>query len=180
MLFCQPVFNRGKWANWANVPTDTSLYPADYHGNKVPEQSDYMVVTDASDYVSGEDLWVSNINKQYTTIRTADDSFEVPYGTVIDRKFCNDMIQIVTTSTPSARIYIYALGPVLYNNTRYDGTPENPVQMFYRYTNNNFVEQHFKTITSAPLSGTWRFVYDGVWDEDGKNGWKPVEQIVNE
>ena len=30
------------------------------------------------------------------------------------------------------------------------------------------------------LQGVYKFVYDGVWETDGKNGWKPVEQISNE
>ena len=173
----QESFFRGRWSDWARVPSVSGDYPADYHGNHTPEQNDYMVVADASDYVAqGEDLWVSNIARQYTTIRTADGSFDVPYGTVIDRKFCNDMIQIVFTSVA---IYIYALGPVLYNNTRYDGTPENPIQMYYRYTDNSFGEQHFETVPSAPLSGTWRFGYYGTWSVDGKNGWKAEYQVEN-
>ena len=30
---------------------------------------------------------------------------------------------------------------------------------------------------SVTYSGTWRFVYDGVWETDGKAGWKPDYQI---
>lgn len=41
---------RWNWNTWANVPTDSSLYPVDYAGNKVPTTNDYMVVQDASDY----------------------------------------------------------------------------------------------------------------------------------
>ncbi|MCQ2137894.1 MAG: hypothetical protein MJY60_04230 [Bacteroidales bacterium] len=35
---------RGNWATLAAVPTDASLYPADYAGNHTPTVNDYMVV----------------------------------------------------------------------------------------------------------------------------------------
>ena len=41
---------RGNWNDWASVPTDSELYPADYTGNKVPTNNDYLVVTDATGY----------------------------------------------------------------------------------------------------------------------------------
>lgn len=41
---------RGNWTNWAAVPTDATLYPEDYVGNKTPTNNDYMMVQDASDY----------------------------------------------------------------------------------------------------------------------------------
>lgn len=42
---------RGNWGNWAEVPTDSSLYPQDYLGNTTPTPNDYMVVQNANDYV---------------------------------------------------------------------------------------------------------------------------------
>ena len=46
---------RGNWTNWANVPTDYNLYPADASGNKKPDINDYLMINDASDY-TGETL----------------------------------------------------------------------------------------------------------------------------
>lgn len=46
---------RGNWATWTAVPTNSSDYPADYSGSKVPTVNDYLVVQDASDY-TGETL----------------------------------------------------------------------------------------------------------------------------
>lgn len=48
---------RGNWTNWAAVPTDATLYPEDYVGNKTPNNNDYMVVQDASDYDGFEGSW---------------------------------------------------------------------------------------------------------------------------
>lgn len=41
---------RGNWDTWAAVPTDATLYPADYAGSKTPTVNDYLVAVDASDY----------------------------------------------------------------------------------------------------------------------------------
>ena len=41
---------RGNWTNWSAVPTEASLYPEDYVGNRTPTNNDYMMVQDASDY----------------------------------------------------------------------------------------------------------------------------------
>ena len=48
---------RGNWTNWAAVPTDATLYPEDYVGNKTPNNNDYMVVQDARDYDGDEGSW---------------------------------------------------------------------------------------------------------------------------
>ena len=44
---------RGNWDDWADVPTDASLYPADYAGSTTPTVNDYMVLQDASDFPVG-------------------------------------------------------------------------------------------------------------------------------
>lgn len=41
---------RGNWENWAAVPTNPELYPADDDGVHTPTSNDYMVIQDASDY----------------------------------------------------------------------------------------------------------------------------------
>lgn len=38
------AYFRGDWATWADVPSDTALYPADATGNHTPITNDYMVV----------------------------------------------------------------------------------------------------------------------------------------
>lgn len=60
---------RGNWANWAAVPTNSSDYPEDYAGSKVPTVNDYLVVQDASDY-TGETLegtWRFKYTGDWTT-----------------------------------------------------------------------------------------------------------------
>lgn len=48
---------RGNWIDWTDVPTDATLYPEDYVGNRTPNNNDYMVVQDASDYDGFEGSW---------------------------------------------------------------------------------------------------------------------------
>ena len=48
---------RGNWTNWSAVPSEASLYPEDYVGNKTPTNNDYMMVQDASDYEGLKGSW---------------------------------------------------------------------------------------------------------------------------
>lgn len=48
---------RGNWTNWSTVPTEASLYPEDYVGNRTPTNNDYMMVQDTSDYDGFEGSW---------------------------------------------------------------------------------------------------------------------------
>ena len=41
---------RGDWDTWAAVPTSASSYPADYSGNKKPNNNDYLIIQNATDY----------------------------------------------------------------------------------------------------------------------------------
>ena len=48
---------RGNWINWTAVPSNASLYPEDYVGNRTPTNNDYMMVQDASDYEGLKGSW---------------------------------------------------------------------------------------------------------------------------
>ena len=48
---------RGNWTNWTAVPSNASLYPEDYVGNRTPTNNDYMMVQDASDYEGLKGSW---------------------------------------------------------------------------------------------------------------------------
>lgn len=43
---------RGDWSNWTSVPTDPQYYPEDYTGNKKPNNNDYLIIQNATDYSS--------------------------------------------------------------------------------------------------------------------------------
>ena len=46
---------RGTWKVWADVPSDSSLYPVDAYGNHTPTQNDYLVVV--ADENNGGGTW---------------------------------------------------------------------------------------------------------------------------
>lgn len=48
---------RGNWTNWTAVPSNATLYPEDYVGNRTPTNNDYMMVQDASDYEGLKGSW---------------------------------------------------------------------------------------------------------------------------
>ena len=62
-----------------------------------------------------------------------------------------------------------------------NGTTYNSGDLVFveSWTNTSTIEFYFPKQTNI-LSGTWKFVYQGTWETDGKYGWKPVEQIISQ
>lgn len=58
---------RGNWTTWASVPTDSTLYPADYTGSKTPTVNDYLVVQDASGYTGLDGTWRFKYSGNWST-----------------------------------------------------------------------------------------------------------------
>lgn len=58
---------RGNWATWADVPTDASLYPADYAGSTTPTVNDYLVVQDASGFIGLNGTWRFKYSSTWAT-----------------------------------------------------------------------------------------------------------------
>lgn len=168
---------RGNWATWTNVPTQADQYPEDYVGSRTPTNNDYMVVSDASDYVSepfpavrvetkstgwgGAIITVTNIvNAQTVDIVHTSASGEI-------QLFDNDVY--VTYSSPYWSIYSKN-APIIINDVVY------PVGTKYRWSYTSVVD--FVVNTSITnISGAWRFIYIGTWATDGKNGWHPAYRI---
>lgn len=168
---------RGNWATWTNVPTQADQYPEDYVGNKTPTNNDYMVVSDASDYVpepfpavrvetkstgwGSAIITVTNIvNAQTVDIVHTSASGEI-------QLFDNDVY--VTYSSPYWSIYSKN-APIIINDVVY------PVGTKYRWSYTSVVD--FVVNTSITnISGAWRFIYIGTWATDGKNGWHPAYRI---
>ena len=170
---------RGNWATWADVPTQADQYPEDYVGSRTPTNNDYMVVTDASDYVSSDFIpmvavktkstsplsaimTVTNIN----TGTTEDITHTTVFGT---EKQLFDFDLYIIYSGPQWRIYS-KLRPFVINGVTYD------VGSYYEWEYTDTV--NFNVLLSASdLEGTWRFIYVGDWNIKGKEGWKPTYQI---
>lgn len=47
---------RGSWATWNDVPNDSSLYPVDPKANHIPLESDYIYISDASEFPTQDPL----------------------------------------------------------------------------------------------------------------------------
>ena len=174
-------FDRGTFADWTQVPNSYTAYSQNYLGTQKPEKGDYITITDVSDYHGAYDNEISIYRSDYnftfvingTTYnkRTNTQSYENGFnlaipsiGLTIRGPWWGNTIYFQTYSDNTIPYY------VLYNNT---------TTASFTPPNNEMVSAYYPDI-SITYSGTWRFVYDGVWEIDGKNGWKPVEQISNE
>lgn len=181
-------FDRGTWANWQEVPNEKHDYPEDVYGNRKPMTNDYMVVTDANLYVSGD----FGTNPRNVVIVRGNGNYDINViinGAVTYYNYTSmNGIYIQLTDwlsikyNPGAPGYWYIKTTNTYfnnneaktqaNGTRILSTKDDAGTTIYLSENTDALP--------APLFGSWRFIYRGIWEQDGKVGWKPSEQIINQ
>ena len=175
-------FNRGTFATWNDVPTtDVNQYMTDANGNNTPQNGDYIIVTNASDYI------IDDMDGYYTFQRIYVESGQNPTIRIRYDGTTNDIL------TPNTG----AFGPndtLVFNSSynektlkankyiRIDGVDYYPgkqivtMNIYYRIPTNVFKVQ-FSTSGTGNFLGTWLFRYRGDWATDGVFGWKPESQI---
>lgn len=172
------VFNRGTFANWQAVPSDPSYYTPDYHNNNAPLNGDYIIVEDASwyigDYITSS-VQVITVSSGAAIIKIIDLASGAEY-TYDYRSVAGDGKNVPGTDFHIANnnhtFYISSSKYMSMNGTIYTTNAEYGWGMF---NNVDFIAYSY-----TPHLGTWKFVYEGDWETNGKDGWKPVEQIVSE
>ena len=173
-------FNRGTWSTWSAVPNDASLYLSDSYNNTVPVNNDQIIIQNSSDYINIDNRVVIELYhiEQYRylkiiTNRTVvkDAAFKLEnfpynseYGTenirfkiVIDGRIAS----FIALTKIKYNDTVYNIGETIFSCSLYDNNRA--------YTLRDYAED---------FSGTWRFIYRGTWEQDGKNGWKPETQIT--
>lgn len=191
----QESFFRGRWANWSLVPSNGNEYPEDYHGNRKPTDNDFMVLSEASDYVNP-----SSLTHQFTVINIhSTKAFTIKfideYGTEYEyyySSYNNKWVQIneyyslqYIPGVPG-RWYIRTNKSedthIVVNGIEYEVDPTGSTVSAGALVSSTADT----TPTTGGLSskvgqyqGAWRFVYHGAWDTNGKLGWTPQYQIEN-
>ena len=184
--------NRGTFENWSFVPSNINNYLVDGNGNKTPLINDYIIVEDASAKASinaeysyalklnippnkrwGSTVWYSydgGITKQ---LLDPDQTYQT-----IHIKDPNDDTITIIDVVIGGQISVISRKPVNINGVLYDANTTLKTWAVTTADSNSW----YDTIlyTKDTLSGTWKFVYNGIWAVDGKKGWVPQEQIANE
>lgn len=184
----QESFFRGRFEDWVNVPTDPTLYQANFRGETTPCNSDYMVVDNASGYVNPD------FSKDPDNIAIRKSLQDKPYG--IDITIGETTTHYTYTAFPNwtpltesgwvsikysagspGRYFIKTNVTYYVDNERHNENTQTEVMV----TNQSFETVHYISknpgVAPIPLRGGWNFGYFGTWDEDGKNGWKPQYQV---
>ena len=165
-------FYRGTFATWTLVPTNPTSYVEDpVHHLKTPTNTDYMIVTDASDYYKpgaeitiqlkgyiGGTGYVLELSGKWSDTLIA-------YNTPYERVYGNNELIINFDSNGGAWSWRVRFNiPVVLNGTRYDA--------YDVWTGaSGSTTRVFNEIVDQPCEGTWRFGYYGEWDTAGRNGW---------
>lgn len=192
----QESFFRGRWGNWSLVPSNGNEYPEDYHGNRKPTDNDFMVLSDASDYVNPSSLThqftvINNHATKHFTIKFIDE-----YGTEYTYYYepyqsnwvqINEYYSLRYVAGAPGYWYIRTNKPedthIVVDGIDYEVDPTGTtVQAGVLVCKTNY--------PTTPISGglpshvgqyqgAWRFSYHGNWDTNGKLGWTPQYQIEN-
>ena len=180
----QESFFRGRFVAWENVPTDSSLYQANYRGETTPSYNDYIVVENVSQYIPGD----FGKDPRNVTIVRAGGNYDI--NVIIDgvtTYYNYNQIQQWTALTDWLSIKYIAGVPGIWNlkstkefylnnelkaaNTEIIIMKTNQPEGTTVYVSEN------PGVAPIALSGSWRFLYNGVWATDGIEGWKPEYQI---
>jgi len=175
-------FNRGTFQKWSYVHKTKDYYLADYYNNTTPKQNDYIVVTDVSDYIP-ENLKFTIVAKQacensecFKNVTITYQNNTIKYDRIpMNREISLLEIPIKIKSTGDNWQYI-ALQDILYKGVVYHTGDIFLNNGSWWFNNISLTASMYFT----QISGTWKFVYDGVWETDGIAVWKPVEQIISE
>lgn len=175
---------RGNWNTWDDVPTDSTLYPEDYSGNKTPTNNDYLVVSEAGDYPEDIHIWVWTFSQE--------DYHPGGAGVEITSKNGTEFIPWNETNGASALD-----GRITFESLWERDTPNNDSYVRGKFNGRWVIDGNIMTdasitysrvISNAPgdvtikildyyYTGSWRFLYQGEWSELGKSGWKPAYRI---
>ena len=182
----QESFFRGNFNEWSDVPTDTSLYQEDIHGNRVPKDTDFIIVEDASQFIPSGGLMHKLVveNLQATeafTIRITDENgvSQKYYWANYNRVFVaiDDYYSLKYQPGAPGIWYIKTNdgSPIIIKGTTYQSgeaqlcLTTDPATPF----------DAGMPPSAGQYTGAWRFAYYGVWSTDGITGWTPQYKIEN-
>ena len=151
--------NRGTYANWASVPENSNQYSTDEYNITTPMYGDYIFVTNMEDYPY----------KNFT-LKCVSSEFQI---IINGQTISYEKIFPVKNIGPAGCLTVETSnGKLIFNKTVKQGnTIRNAGTYIWIGCTNTY---NFELV----CDGTWKFVYEGEWLRDGKQGWKIKEQIT--
>ena len=165
--------DRGTFATWEEIPSDPLLYNTDFYNNNAPKKGDYIIVKNSSGYCSHDIFLQGYYDGKNPYIDVTYNGSLNNLNLMNCEKGCNaasDILSIYFTRD-GWYVSIYAKTDSVYKNGAFYNTGDLVLKSFYSYIKTHVYlgcEHHEK----------WKFVYHGIWEVDGKNGWKPETQIT--
>lgn len=174
----QPIYYRGTFETWNDIPTTINSYIADANGSYTPMENDYIIINNASD--------VPELNNEFE-IQVSTDKYGWEWTnycrTIIDGVDygCNGTIYGgILTVSPRAVVggnvhttWLSDTNDILFKDKIY------PIGNFFSLLqdpkNNGTHVGYF--INDFPYSGKWMLRYRGNWDVDNRSGWYAVKKM---
>lgn len=95
---------RGDWVNWTSVPSDPWYYPEDYTGNKKPNNNDYLIIQNATDYdPSNTGIWRFVYKGNWDTLGKS--GWEPQYR--VEQAFTQEQLNAINSGITSQKVTNY-------------------------------------------------------------------------
>lgn len=167
---------RGTFGTWNDVPSTTTGYEQDVHGNTTPLKNDYIVLNVGSGKLNDASfLYLSDTSGAKASIAN---TYNGTTQSVIyynatgsaNAKILNGVVSVYYDSGPGKWV-ITTLVNCVFNSVSYTA---GSVIAQWGYASYSEGYINYDTNTNGGI-----FVYDGVWATNGKNGWKAVASILS-
>ena len=164
-------FDRGTFADWTSVPTISNYYQKNVYENTIPYEGDFIIVENTEDYCSDIIYLHPNSDNLEVTYLDVSNTYNLRYYNSETKRLYIANNKLSVWLDHRWWQFFYAVDKVVYNGNVYDTGDF----IFSTAPSGNYI-----IYTGCRYSGVWRFKYEGIWETDGKNGWKPDVQISNE
>ena len=173
-------FNRGTYTSWSNVPSTNTGYALDIYDNRTPKENDYIIVENSNNYVDPDNKLIIEgyLNDSARYLKITDNKTVIKDARFTINNFPNNSeygtnVRVKIIWTDSRNSSWVALTKLKEDSTTYEvGDTLFSANAYFNTGTLNHTYSKY-----ADYSGTWRFIYHGIWENDGKDGWKPDIQI---
>lgn len=173
----QPIYYRGTFETWNDIPTTINSYIADANGSYTPMENDYIIINNASD--------VPELNNEFE-IQVSTDKYSSGWT-----NYCRTIIDGVDYGCNGTAFNGLLTMNTLIIGGNYSTTwQSDKYDILFRdkiYTTGNYFYFHKKPqsngtyvgyfINDFPYSGKWMLRYRGNWDVDNRSGWYAVKKM---
>lgn len=154
---------RGEFNTFEEVPNNVINYNIDYKNENTPENNDYIIITNSADYPTISEF----DNNNYFTFNINNGNINWTYS---NKSYSSQLSDEITYIGPNNDLSITLNNITVNTSIKIEDTP---------YKSGDIISINSGTVILSKYSSRYLFKYNGKWENDDKQGWKPLFAIGN-